>query len=136
MAASNPHPQDAPLVLVVDDDSAVRDLTSAVLERSGYSVIRAEDGEDAVRQFESRVGEIQLVVTDVNMPNMDGGTLIQALRRLRPDIAIVAISGMDPGRPTSKGPPPEASAFLLKPYSIESLLAAVGRFVPRPGAGN
>jgi PAS domain S-box-containing protein len=81
------------IVLVVDDEPILRDTTRRTLERNGYGVLLASDGSEALAQFEAHPSDIRVVVTDCMMPHMDGVTLCQALRAIRPDIPIVVSSG-------------------------------------------
>jgi two-component system cell cycle sensor histidine kinase/response regulator CckA len=123
-------------ILVVDDDPAVRDLTTAILTRYGYTVVSMDDSTEAVKLFSERTGQIALVVTDVNIPNLDGGQLIAVLQRLKPGIKVLAMSGVDPTRAVKDSEPPAASEFLMKPFKIEALIGAVRRLLPdEPKAG-
>ncbi len=80
-------------VLLVEDDPEVRALFSRFLDQSGYTVIEAVDGRDALETFDARAHEIALVVTDVVMPNVSGPALVSALRTRRPDLKVLYVSG-------------------------------------------
>jgi len=80
-------------VLLVEDDPEVRGLFSRFLERAGYTVIEAADGRDALEIFEARHDDIDLVVTDVVMPNVSGPALTTAIRARRPDVKVLFVSG-------------------------------------------
>ncbi len=80
-------------VLLVEDDPEVRGLFSKFLEAAGYTVIEATDGRDALETFEARGAEIDLVVTDVVMPNVSGPALTSAIRSRRPDVKVLFVSG-------------------------------------------
>jgi CheY-like chemotaxis protein len=114
------------LILVVDDETQIRDLAALTLARHGYRVLAARDGTEAVALFAPRAKEIKLVVTDLHMPNLGGIALAGVARRLNPDIRIVVTSGMN--EDSSDNPAMTArliNAFLPKPFTIESLLAVV-----------
>jgi signal transduction histidine kinase/CheY-like chemotaxis protein len=80
-------------VLLVEDDPEVRGLFSRFLETAGYTVIEAADGRDALETFEARADEIDLVVTDVVMPNVSGPALTSAIRARRPGVKVLFVSG-------------------------------------------
>lgn len=113
------------LVLVVDDESAIRQITAQVLERFGYRVLSATSGEEALELFHARPEEIALVLTDMRMPGMDGATLIRHLRDHRSDLPVVAASGLQaPGNVAllaGLGVP----CVLTKPFTAGELLTIV-----------
>lgn len=116
------------LILVVDDDVAVRDLAATILTRHGYHAISCGDGVEAVGLFTEHSAEVRVVVTDINMPHLDGPGLALVLRRLRPDVGIIAITGLGSGHGASGAP--ESATFavkLQKPFTTEALLTAVHR---------
>jgi PAS domain S-box-containing protein len=111
------------LILVVDDEAAIREIAREVLEASGYRVATAADGSEAVVLYTQRGGEVAAVVTDMRMPIMDGLATIRALRKIDPGVRIVATSGL--GDDSGSGLPDQGCLFLGKPYTAEGLLAAV-----------
>jgi two-component system cell cycle sensor histidine kinase/response regulator CckA len=112
------------LVLVVDDEVSIRDLITAFLSRFGYRVIAAVNGLEAMALYTPRVDEIALVVTDLGMPEMDGGELAAALTRLNPNVKILFMSGAgDVGKLAQTVP--AGARILGKPFMGESLLSAV-----------
>jgi two-component system cell cycle sensor histidine kinase/response regulator CckA len=126
------HPVELPrgqgeLVLVVDDEGGVRDLATAILMRHGYRVLAAESGLDALALFVPRSQEISLIVTDLNMPALDGLAFSGIIRRLNPATRILMMSGMDPAAAPGKLGPPKDAPFLPKPFSVPALLTAVHR---------
>ena len=110
------------LILLVDDDSAVLEVTTQTLRAYGYRVVTAVDGADAVAVYAQRRFEIDLVLTDMMMPVMDGPAAVHVLRRIRPDVPIVATSGLDASSRTSKMKELGVTHFLAKPYSAQNLL--------------
>jgi two-component system, cell cycle sensor histidine kinase and response regulator CckA len=99
-------------------------VTRRMLEAFGYRVLLASDGAQAVAVYAKHKDEIAVVLTDMMMPVMDGPATIRALRAMRPDVRIIAASGLH-GREVvaSAGVP----IFLSKPYSAETLLTALRR---------
>jgi two-component system, cell cycle sensor histidine kinase and response regulator CckA len=111
------------LVLVVDDEPPIRTIMQHTLEHAGYRVVTADDGAEAVVVFRERHEEIALVITDLMMPRMAGPAAIEEIRRIDPDVRIIAASGI------SESPPPGAIAggaehLLAKPFTAEQLLSA------------
>jgi CheY-like chemotaxis protein len=114
-------------VLVVDDSEVIRALVSMMLQSAGYAVVLAGHGRDALAQL--REQDVQVVVTDMIMPEMDGLELIAALRALRPELPVIAMSGGSEksgsclARATELG----ASSALAKPFQLQQLLDAVAK---------
>jgi len=114
-------------ILLVDDDEAVRQGTRRLLEADGHRVLEAADGAEAVKAI--RGESIDLVLTDLYMPNMDGIELVRQLRQIRgPNLKIIAISGAEgTGYPDMR---PIAAALgvtatLGKPFTREELRHAI-----------
>jgi PAS domain S-box-containing protein len=133
-AAGRPLPRGkGELVLVVDDEPSVREVTQRTLEAFGYRVLTASDGAEGVAIFATRRDEVALVLTDIMMPVMDGNALIAVLQRLKPDVRIIAASGLQGQGRGAHGDIPGVGAFLAKPYGAAELLLAVARLLS-PGA--
>ncbi|MDO8543527.1 MAG: PAS domain S-box protein [Opitutaceae bacterium] len=125
------------LILVVDDERHIRDMTSTMLTRHGYRVLLAADGAEAAMVFAQRAAEIRLVITDLHMPNLDGAMLGRALRRINPGAKLLVVSGMSSAlgnRPDFK-PEEFADGFLQKPFKPAALLAKVQELLRPAGAG-
>jgi len=118
-------------VLVVEDDDDVRGITCQVLELNGYTVLEADDVEDAVRLARDHPGPIHLLVSDVVMPRMSGPELAEIVRELRPDIAVLYVSGY---ADESRFYGARAIEFLPKPFQIAELVRAVRERLDRRGA--
>ena len=88
-----PAPPTGATVLLVEDDPEVRSLFSRFLDQAGYAVIEAVDGRDALETFDARAADIDVVITDVVMPNVSGPALVSALRARRPDLKVLYVSG-------------------------------------------
>lgn len=110
------------LILVIDDEPAIRDITSATLQRYGYRAITANDGADGVALYVHNKVEIKAVIVDMVMPIMDGRATIRALRKIDPDVKIVAVSGLKDDEEHVQAARVDANTFLSKPYTAETLL--------------
>lgn len=110
------------LVLVVDDEEKILSVTSATLEKFGYRVETALNGEEALKKFSARAKKFDLVITDMAMPFMDGETAIRELRKLDPEIKVIAASGL---ASEAAAEDLEIGAFLSKPFTAEILLKTI-----------
>ena len=115
------------LVLIVDDEAHVGDVAAAILTRHGYRTLTCRDGVEAVTVFAERRTEIQVVVSDVNMPILDGPALTVVLRRLRPDVPILTMTGLDDRGAAPAAEPAEFTMTIRKPFTAETLLTALHR---------
>jgi CheY-like chemotaxis protein len=113
------------LVMVVDDEFAVRQITCQTLEAYGYRVILAADGSEALSLFAVQQNDISLVITDMMMPVMDGNATIRVLTRMRPSVRIIAASGLNENHVIAKAMSNGVKHFLAKPYTAESLLTKI-----------
>ena len=110
------------LVLVVDDEEPIRKLAQRALERYGYRVLLAADGTEAVSLYQPRRNEIDVVITDMAMPNMDGLATISALKALNPDVKIIGSSGLASDGSVAKAMAAGIQHFIPKPYTAETIL--------------
>ncbi|MBN2506467.1 MAG: PAS domain S-box protein [Verrucomicrobia bacterium] len=113
------------LILTVDDEATVLTMTKETLEHFGYRVLTARDGTEAVAVYSAHRSEIKGVVTDMLMPFMDGPATIRALRKLDPDVRIVAASGLMDRERIRESTGMDDLVFLAKPYSAEKLLTTI-----------
>jgi CheY-like chemotaxis protein len=113
------------LVLLVDDESPIRHVAQRTLERMGYRVLTAADGKEAMAVYTERGREIDLVLTDMSMPVMDGPTLIAALRGANPAVRIIASSGLSTAEGIGLDATGRAVPFLPKPYTADTMLRVV-----------
>lgn len=113
------------LVLVVDDEDAIRRVAQRILENHGFKVVTAADGAEGLMVFSQQRREVRAVLTDMLMPVVDGSALMRALRRLSPNIPIVAMSGLANPTDDSTGITVEADAFLHKPFNAEQIVRTV-----------
>jgi len=110
-------------VLVVDDEEFILETTREALHDVGYRVLTAKGGDEALRQVENHE-DVEVVITDLRMPNMDGFDLIRTLRARHPNLPIIAASGMADGR-SENALQAGAHTFLAKPFSEEELQGAL-----------
>jgi len=112
-------------ILLVEDEEAVRSFAARALKLRGYNVLEAAGGEEALDLVKSHAGTIDLIITDVVMPNMDGPTLVRALKRLRPDIQVIFMSGYAEEAFRRNDEKAEDLHFLPKPFGLKQLAAKV-----------
>src|SRR5262249_6226721 len=115
------------LILVVDDEESIREITRGTLETFGYSVMTASDGTEALALYADHKNEIAVVLTDMVMPFMDGPATIRALQRMNPQVRIIAASGLGTGQRAGEGVLEGVSVFLNKPYTAEKLLKTLAQ---------
>jgi two-component system cell cycle sensor histidine kinase/response regulator CckA len=113
------------LVLVVDDEENILRATKRALEKNNYRVVSASDGAEAVALFAQQMGAIKVVLTDISMPHMDGVATVRALRKMKPDLPIIACTGEAQQARLSELQAMNVNKFLTKPFSTANLLAAV-----------
>lgn len=111
------------LVLIVDDEASIRDITKSTLEANGYHVMTANDGTEAIALYAHNREIIKVVISDIMMPIMDGTVTIRALQKMNPNIKIIAASGLITSDVKNLGT--NVQAFLTKPFSAEKLLTTL-----------
>jgi two-component system, cell cycle sensor histidine kinase and response regulator CckA len=109
-------------LLLVEDETAVRSSTRRLLERHGYAVLEARHGADALRTVDEAGHEVDLVVTDVVMPEMGGRELVDRLRARRPGLKVLYMSGYTQKAIATDGIMPPRTGFVEKPFTMEQLL--------------
>ena len=124
-AAPTQTPGGSEVILLVEDEDGVRKLARMILERSGYTVIEAASGEDAVARLARHAGPLDLLVTDVVMPGLDGGAVADAVKRRFPSAKVLYLSGYTSDAVVRHGIQHHEVAFLQKPFSAASLAARV-----------
>ncbi len=112
-------------ILLVEDEEGLRSLNARGLRSRGYSVIEASNGVEAMEALEERNGAVDLVVSDVVMPEMDGPTLLKTMRGRNPDLKIIFVSGYAEDAFEKSLPENQQFAFLPKPFTLSQLVAAV-----------
>ncbi|HVU21375.1 MAG TPA: ATP-binding protein [Rhizomicrobium sp.] len=112
-------------ILLVEDEDAVRSFAARALRMRGYEVLEASGGEEALDIVRAHRDTIHLLVTDVVMPNMDGPTLVRAVKKLRPDMAVIFMSGYAEEAFRRNDEKAEDLHFLPKPFGLKQLAAKV-----------
>ena len=117
-------------ILVVDDSASVRQVVSLALKNAGHQVIEAVDGMDALKKLDDNK-KVHLIVSDVNMPNMDGITMLKAVKampayRFTP-VIMLTTEGSDQMK--EEGRAAGAKAWVVKPFKPEQMLAAVNKLI-------
>jgi two-component system, cell cycle sensor histidine kinase and response regulator CckA len=110
------------LILVVDDEPAVRRLAETVLSRNGYRTLLAAEGREGLSLYEQHRNDIKLVISDLMMPQMDGPALIRALREKKSDVKAIIITGLGEESRMGEARAAGADAVLNKPFTAEQLL--------------
>jgi two-component system cell cycle sensor histidine kinase/response regulator CckA len=124
--APKPERGSGEIVLLVEDDSSVRELAKVALEHGGYKVVEAVDGKEALEVWNRTPDTINLLVTDMVMPNgVSGGTLAKTLQANNPKLRVVCTSGYNPEFIRKDLPATKDVVFLPKPYNPDMLLKAV-----------
>ena len=118
-------PRTTESILLVEDEAAVRSLAKKILVQKGYRVLEASDGAIALRLAAGHVGEIDLVLTDVAMPNLGGRGMVEELKELSPGMRVLFMSGYPkeevfPDKETARNIP-----YLQKPFTSETLFSEV-----------
>jgi len=121
-------------ILLVEDEAVVRDITRQTLITFGYRVIPASDGAEAVAIYAKERHRIDLVLTDMMMPVMDGPSTIQVLQKIAPDVRIIAASGLNSDAMVAKAANLGVSNFIPKPYTAEILLKTLFRVINETGS--
>ncbi len=121
-------------VLIVEDEPVVRRLTARALAERGYHVLEAEDGESALAIARQHQGDLQLLVTDVVMPGMNGKELADRLTADRPDLRVLYISGYAEHAVVRQGVLVEGIAFLSKPFDLSELARTVREVLNKASA--
>jgi two-component system, cell cycle sensor histidine kinase and response regulator CckA len=112
-------------ILLVEDEFLVRNLSRRILEKHGYDVLEAADGEQALHVFNLNRDRIDLLLTDVIMPKMNGVELRAELAKLRPDLPALFMSGYTGSILNNAGVAAAEHDLIRKPFTIETLIAAV-----------
>ena len=112
-------------ILLVEDEEAVRSFSARVLRNKGYDVLEASSGESALEVLKDRLESVDLLVTDVVMPHLDGPSLVRRVREERPDLKVIFISGYTEDAFRKRLGEDAGIEFLPKPFSLKQLAAKV-----------
>lgn len=112
-------------ILIIDDEPAIREVTRRMLEYHGFKVFVAVDGLDGVSEFMTRKDEIDVVISDMVMPNMDGPTAMKTIASVAPDLVMVAVSGHHTNSMFDEARAAGVRHFLKKPFDTATLLSTI-----------
>ena len=119
-------------VLVVDDEASIRDLLTRTLALAEYEVDTAVDGSTALELL--RASDYDLLIADLKMPGLDGLTLIRQVRRVRPNLPVIIITGFSSESSAIEAVNLGVASYLLKPFGVPNVLAAARKALGAPGA--
>ena len=117
-------------ILIVDDEPMVRNVARLTLERDGYDVLLAGDGEEAVNLFSACAGRVSLVLLDMSMPDMNGAEILSRLRRRDAHVPVLVTSGFGESEVEDRFRKQEICGFLAKPFTARQLVEKVHQLVP------
>ncbi len=112
-------------VLIVDDEDLLRDVLSGTLERAGFRIFTAKDGVEALELFKERGDEIDVVLLDLHMPRLSGKEAFHKLRRIRPDVQIILLSGSAEEDAAEQFENSNLTEFLQKPFLPRDLIEKI-----------
>jgi two-component system, cell cycle sensor histidine kinase and response regulator CckA len=130
VAGANP----GEVVLVVEDEEAVRSMTARLLESEGYEVLVSGNGREALDRIQRGVSRLDLVITDVAMPEMNGRQLAEQLRKIRPELPVLFMSGYTDDEMVRRGLIDADHPFLSKPFTPETLAAKARQLIDQASA--
>lgn len=119
----------AKTIMVIDDSSTIRSSVNMILKKSGYEVIEASDGKDALNKLNGQ--KVHLTICDVNMPNMDGITFLKSLKLL-PDYRftpVIMLTTESQETKKEEGRQAGAKAWVVKPFKPEQMLSAIEKLI-------
>jgi len=116
-------------ILIVDDSASFRQVVGMALKGAGYDVVEACDGMDALEKLPNH--QVDLVITDLNMPNMDGFELIKALREnpAYKELPVVILTSLTDDLSKDRGAELGVNSYLVKPFSLEKIQYEVSKYV-------
>ena len=117
------------MVLVIDDDSFVREAVSDILEHEGIPLLTAVSGREGIAIYRERMGEIQLVLLDMSMPGLDGVQTFEELYKIDADVRVLLSSGYITQDINSSFPEGGILGFLQKPYDLMELLTTIHQYL-------
>jgi two-component system cell cycle sensor histidine kinase/response regulator CckA len=116
------------LILIVDDEAAIRDISKVILEEHGYTVVTAEDGAEGVAAYAQHRDRIRLIISDMDMPVMNGAAMMRSIGKINPDVRVIASSGLA-AAPASGAIQAKRVFRLPKPYTAMQLLQTVRHMI-------
>ena len=119
-------------ILLVEDNGPVRDLGYTLLTQKGYTVLKAENGTDALKRLASHNGPVHLLLTDMIMPGMNGQELFGKAAQIRPGLKVLYLSGYSDDLIAHHGILDASTAFIQKPFTVHTLAAKVRAAIEPP----
>ena len=113
------------LILLVDDEPVILRVTAMVLDKQNYRVLCATDGPEALAVFAQQMDSITVVLTDINLPSMDGIALIRAIKEMKPEMVFITSTGQSDELRLGELQKLGVRNFLTKPYDASNLIRAV-----------
>ena len=113
------------MILVVDDEQPILQVTRMALEQQKYNVVTASDGPEALAVFAQQMNSIDVVLTDIQLPHMDGVNLIRTLKKMKPDLTVIASTGQGEHDRDSQLQALGVTHLLTKPYDTQKLLSTL-----------
>jgi two-component system, cell cycle sensor histidine kinase and response regulator CckA len=119
------------LILIVDDEASIREITKASLETHHYKVMVANDGAEAIALYARHQLEIAVILLDLMMPNLDSASVISSLQKINPQVKIIAMSGLLSNGEAIVASNKGVEEFLAKPFTVQVLLQTLFRIQQR-----
>ena len=113
------------IVLLVDDEPAIRDIATHILTANGYRILTAREGNEALALFDQNRDRVKAVISDLMMPIMDGPTTIRSLRKINPNIKTIMITGLGEEARVTEAKAAGSDIVLAKPFTAEQLLGSL-----------
>ena len=117
-------------VLVIDDDEAIRRATSAMLQKLGFTVVVAQDGNQGLGAFKADPDRFALVLLDLTMPNQDGESVFVEMKRVKGDVRVILMSGFSEKEATARFVGKGLASFLQKPFGFDDLRTLLATVLP------
>ena len=130
IASRESAPVRKPVILLVEDESVVREVTRQVLEHAGYEVVECAGPQEALRLAAAHRGRISLLLSDVVMPEMNGLDLARRIRAIQPSLTTVFMSGYTENAVLQKAARIPRSIYIQKPFTVDLLLTSVATALP------
>lgn len=121
-----------PGVLIVEDEEALLSLVAGLLEEQAYVIFRARDGAEALAVFAENTSDIDVVMTDLGLPQVGGADVIASIRQRKPSVKIVGISGYGAQEARSVALAAGADIFCEKPFDIGGVLESIRKLLSTP----
>ena len=118
-------------ILLVDDEAMILDMGLKMLERLGYSVLGAKEGEEAVEIYKAKKDVIDLVILDMIMPKMGGGEAYDRMKEIKPNVKVLLSSGYSIDGPAKEILQRGCNAFIQKPFSMKDLSQAIWKILEK-----